>query len=537
MPSGAIALRAHQLEAYHAFHRFHARGGHTGLISLATGGGKTLLATAIARDFPRTLFTVNRAELITQTQGAFRRMSPDREQGLVWRQHHDTSKPVTVGMINTLGSRLHRIPRDAFDFVVVDEAHHSSAPTWAKVIEHFSPARFILGLSATPERTDGASLADTYDEMIYEAGIKDLVATGDLVRPVGIRISSDANLDAVRQTAGDLNEGDLARIVNTTYRNNLVIRAYLTHARGRQTIVFTAGVDHAQSLARAFREAGVRADWVSGADRDREAKLEALKRGQFDVICNAMLLVEGFDHTAIGAVIMARPTSSKLVFTQAVGRGLRKHPGKQDCLIIDVCDTTTKHRLVNVWKFWGTERPPQDDQATDLLEHDLTTEERKAQEQAALEQRTAEIVANFRDAFAAPVNLEAYTAMVDLLLPAPSVPSDKWAHLGKLEWHRQLATEKQLEVLRAHGFDTSATRFTRGSASQLIDALPPTSNQRKLLLAYGYDAMPDTWTRAQATLAIETAQRERREPNWATVDALRAPRFPPRKTPRAMQPS
>lgn len=534
MPPGAVPLRKQQIQAFDAFQRYAAAGGHTGLIALATGGGKTLLATRIAREFERTLFVVNRSELIYQTQAAFTRMSPEIPQGLCWRNQQDLSKPITIGMINTIANRLGQIPADAFDLVVIDEAHHSSAATWRSVIEHFSPARFQLGLSATPERSDGASLADIFDAIIFEAGIRELVASGDLVRPVALQVSSGVNLDAVRKAAGDLNEGDLARMVDTASRNNLILKAYLEHAVGRQTIVFSAGVAHAQHLTELFCKAGVRAAWISGADADRREKLLALKRGEIDVIVNAMLLLEGFDHTSIGAVVMARPTSSRTVFTQAVGRGLRSHPGKKDCLIIDVCDTTAKHRLVNVWQFWGTEKPPEDG-ATDLIDHELMLEARAASIKDKSQQDQVDISANFLEAIGANVNLQAYLDAVDLLSPAPEVPGNKWAHLGQLEWHRQPPSEKQLAVLNEHGYTPDSASFTRGSASQIIDSLPPTPRQRQLLLAYGYDSMRGAWTRAHATLALEQAQTGGLQPDWTKLERLRGRKFPERKTPRVMQ--
>ncbi len=212
--------------------------------------------------------------------------------------------PVVVSTIQTVYSRLSQLRRDAFNLVVIDESHHASAKTWRAVADHLS-TDLRLGLSATPERSDGVPLSNLFDDVVYQMTVAEAITEGYLCRPKGLQVRTGKSLDGIKTRAGDFAQNQLADTVDTPERNALVAAAYVRHAAGRRAVAFAVTIEHAQHLAVALRQAGVNATWVSGDDPDRAEKIAALRSGQCEALCCAMLLTEGFDDPGIGCVLMA----------------------------------------------------------------------------------------------------------------------------------------------------------------------------------------------------------------------------------------
>lgn len=469
-----MPLKPRQQAAHDAVFERLSQGIGRQLVALPTGVGKTVLACHIARRFPRALFLCHRQELVEQTARTMARIDPDRAQGVIDPDAHRI-EPFTVGMIQTVHRRLDRIDPAAFDLIIIDEAHHAAARTWRQVADHFTP-RLRLGLSATPERTDGAPLSNLFDEVTYSMTVAEAVAEGLLVEPTCLLCRSPADLSAVQSLGGDLNEGDLAELVNTPHRNRYVVGKYREHAADRRAVCFTAGVQHAQDLADAFQAAGITADWVSGGDPDRADKVERFAAGEFQVLCNAMILTEGWDDPGVEAVLLARPTKARTLYTQMIGRGLRLADSKRDCLIIDFVDNSGRHQLMSAWRFFGHPVPPADETPTRM---------------GGGESREQLVAAT-------PIEIQRF---VNLLAP-PEITFE----YGQHEWHYAPATEKQLVLLAANGYDTEGTDWTRGQASQTIGNLPASNRQIWLLQASGYDTAAP-WTRQQAGEALDEAAR------------------------------
>lgn len=470
----AFALKPRQRAARDAVFAKLAQGVARQLVALPTGTGKTVLACDIAREFPRALFLCHRQELVEQTARTMSRLDPDRAQGRIVQGEHRLAA-FTVGMMQTVHRRLDRLDPTAFDLIVIDEAHHAAAKTWRTVADHFKP-RLRLGLSATPERADGAKLSNLFDEIVYQMGIADAVEERLLSPPTCLLCRTATDLSDVHTLGGDFNEGELQEVVNTPRRNRYIVEKYHQHASGRRAVAFTAGVQHARDLAGMFRDAGLAADWVSGDDPDRSGKLAAFAAGEIAVLANAMILTEGWDDPGVEAVLMARPTKSRSLYAQMIGRGLRLNAGKQDCLIVDFVDNAGRHNLVAAWKFLGMKKPP----ATEVPEHwrpGNTPGEAKVD--------------------ATPVEIE---RVIDLLKPPPA---QAFAY-GEASWHYAPATEKQLAVLESRGYDVVGTDWTRGQASGVIASLPPSPRQLRALKAHGYDVTVE-WTRQQANVALDDA--------------------------------
>jgi superfamily II DNA or RNA helicase len=512
LPTPPAFLRPRQKAAYNAVFQNLARGIDSQLVALPTGMGKTKTGLAIAHDFERVLFLVHRGELLEQTVRAYGETPGARSTALI--SARSRAKPeaahVTVGMIQTLRGRLEQFDRNAFDLLIVDEAHHAAAKEWRITIEHFLP-ELRLGLSATPERLDGAPLSNLFSMLAYTCGIREAVQEGALVTPIAMEVQTGVDLSGVKRTAGDFNAGQLQSALNTPPRNRLILRTFVAHARERKAIAFTAGVQHARDLAKLFGDAGISACAIAGDDKDRREKLDGLRTGRYQVAFNAMLLTEGYDDPTVDAVLMCRPTQSAGLYTQAVGRGLRLNgPDKRDCLIIDYHDASRTHRLASVWDFWGARAKKRLNGPTDLRE---ATERFEADLQAASE--------HYR--------INEYLQRVDVLEPPPDI--DPFV-LGAYAWHTKPATEKQLATLTELGYDTgSEIDWTRGQASAVIGKERASDSQLSLLLALGYDTVAYGWTRDEATRAIDAAKSKGKEPDWTIVRAIK--KYRPREAPTA----
>ncbi|WP_084662305.1 DEAD/DEAH box helicase [Sulfobacillus thermosulfidooxidans] len=223
--------------------------------------------------------------------------------------------------------------------------HHIGAVTYQRLLAALdldratAPAsRVLLGITATPFRTDGQSLHQFFDTVAYRKEIADLIPLGYLAPIRGLRVYSPVALPDPTQT--DFDEADLALAVDTPGRNTLIVETWQKHAADRHTVVFAVNVAHARHLAEAFQTAGIAADWIAGSLplTERRRRLQAFHDRQIQVLVNCTILTEGWDEPAVNCLVMARPTMSPGLYIQMVGRGLRPHPGKTDCLVLDVTD-------------------------------------------------------------------------------------------------------------------------------------------------------------------------------------------------------
>ncbi|MDP2661269.1 MAG: DEAD/DEAH box helicase [Dehalococcoidia bacterium] len=411
----AIALRDYQQAALDAIVSFHASGGRRGLVAMATGLGKTLLFAHLPKTFGRMLVVAHREELLDQAAAKIAAANPTLFVGIEQAGRiAPRGSAVVVASIQTLasqhGRRLEAMGMD-FGVVVVDEAHHSAARTYTEALAHFSlapdvrdlreaiqsargggedegdggdggdggdsavrriraefrkryrdfrPSReapLLVGFTATPNRSDGTGLESLYDEIVYSMDIQAGMEGGWLCPIRGRRITTGESLDGVRVTAGDFAERELAEAVNTPERNALVVAAYQEHAAGRQALVFCVDVAHTEDMLDAFTSAGVSAGMVTGATdhRERAATIRGYKAGDLLVLCNCMVLTEGFDAPETSCILMARPTKSSLLYTQMLGRGTRlsERDSNKDLLVLDMVDIARKAGVANLNTLFG----------------------------------------------------------------------------------------------------------------------------------------------------------------------------------------
>lgn len=349
--ASAITLRPYQVtcvERVLAAYRKQSQGGKA-LIVLPTGGGKTIVFTEIARRLGlTTLIIAHRQELLQQAADKFRMVDPTAIIGQVGAGRHEYGAPITVASVQTISRSEHlkALRRFGYGLVVIDECHHSTADGYQAVLDVLSDA-FVLGVTATPDRLDKQSIEHIFGEPIFSASIIDMVEQGYLCDLRAIAVKTTTSLDGVHTQAGDFKVDELEEAVDTPERNQRIVNAYLEHCQGRPTLCFTVTINHAAHLADRFSRAGIRAAFISGETLPEERKrlLHDYERGSLDVMCNCGVLTEGYDAPQTSCVILARPTKSRSLFVQCIGRGTRLAPGKRDCIILDITDNCLRHRI------------------------------------------------------------------------------------------------------------------------------------------------------------------------------------------------
>jgi superfamily II DNA or RNA helicase len=359
----ASALRPYQQECLASILSAYKQGRRRLLISLPTGTGKTVVFVNFVRGFQmkkKLLVLAHRDELLEQARDKLALYAPEAsvsiEQG---SRHADPDSKVVIASVATLGransKRLSALSPDAFSIVVVDEAHHAVAATYQRILEHFGPFdaanhRLLVGFTATPRRGDGQALGRVFEEITFSRGIEEMIREGWLCDVSGLRVRTDVNLDTVQVRHGDFVESQLAKAVNVKTRNDTVVEAYCRYASDRRAIVFCVDVAHTRAMAETFQRAGLKSQavWGEMTREDRRAALESFRRGTTTVLTNCNVLTEGFDEPRVSCVIMARPTKSRLLYAQMIGRGTRLHEDKPNLLVMDLADNSREHSLAGI---------------------------------------------------------------------------------------------------------------------------------------------------------------------------------------------
>jgi superfamily II DNA or RNA helicase len=350
-------LRPYQVELREGVFREWARGERTVAMVLPTGGGKTTTFADViehwraANPGRRVVVLAHRTELVEQAASRIRAHS-NVVVGIVKAERNQTRAPVVVASVQTLapyGGRRARMISNV-GLVVVDECHRAAAASYMSLVGDAGVWRDtqVLGVTATLTRSDRLSLGDIWKSVVQGPPIMWMVDNDYLVRPFGVRVRvEDLDLRKVRKSGGDYRDGDLGQAIVDSLAPKKIAEAVREHADDRQGIVFAPTVAAAQAIADALEADGRSVRLVHGGTpaQERSAALAEYTAGAVQFLCNCAVFTEGTDLPCTSVVVIARPTLHDGLYIQMAGRGLRTHPGKADCLILDVVGATARHTL------------------------------------------------------------------------------------------------------------------------------------------------------------------------------------------------
>jgi superfamily II DNA or RNA helicase len=358
--------RAYQDEAIESILTAYDSGTRRQLLVMATGSGKTHVFGQLAAKratLGQTLILSHTDDLVRQT--ALRMMELNPNSRTMIEMGSDVADPtadIISASVQTLGrkdtKRVDKFNWGNIKTVVVDEAHHATGDAYRRVLDcagclNPSSSTLLLGVTATPVRSDEVSLADIFEKVVYVYPIRKAITEGYLVDIRGYRVHTDTSLAGVSKSSGDYSPKELSERVDTPLRNGQIVDAWRSHGDGRKSVVFCADINHARDMAGAFRDSGYSAEAVWGDDPERSEKIARHRSGTTNVLCVCGLLLEGYDDPTIEAIVLARPTQSPVLFSQCIGRGTRLAPNKKDLIVIDVVDGTITHSLVTLPTLMG----------------------------------------------------------------------------------------------------------------------------------------------------------------------------------------
>ena len=489
--SHSFNLRPYQQEAVHAIHERWKEWQHE-LLVLPTGCGKTVVFNTVAHEMPgKTLILAHRDELIEQARDKYHSMFGEMP-GKIKAQDNDI-RDVTVGSVQTMCRRDYS---GLFDTVIVDEAHHAVSPSYQNVLKQFPDAK-VLGVTATPDRGDKKSLAKFFDGIAYEYDLKTAVREGYLCEIRAKTIPLEIDMSEVGVSLGDFEVNSVAETLDPYLPQ--IAEAIRMEASGRKTVVFCPLISIAQELAGLIP--GARE--VNGNSLDRKETLEWFDQaGPGAVLCNAMLLTEGWDCPSCDCVVVLRPTKIRSLYCQMIGRGTRLFPGKENLLILDFLWLTRKHNLCkpaslisdNEEDIEVTVKASKDEEI-DLF--DAVSDAEEARRNALAE----ELRRQSRKKSKLVNPLELFSLLDDIGL-ADYEPTFKWEEAE--------ATEKQINALQNFGID--ADGITKGYACAIMDRLINRSKQKlatvkqiRALNKFGYKATDWTFEQASRKLSALAA--------------------------------
>jgi superfamily II DNA or RNA helicase len=358
-----LALRPYQEDVLARSAAAEARGCRRQLWVLATGLGKTVCFVALAaKRGDRTLIIAHRDELIGQAAAKARQWWPDADIGIVKGARNEVgAQDIVVASVQSLSpARMARLGR--FGLVIVDEAHHATSASYTRVLTDLRAGEddgpLLVGVTATPARSDGKGLAQHFSEIVADYPILWGIRSGYLVdvRCKEVKLKN-LRLEDVTVNRGDYADGHLGRAMAEADAPWHIAKAWKELAHGRPTASFHPTIEAAKDQAAEFMAQGIRSACVSGVDLDERRRiLSALGAGRLEVVTNAMVLTEGWDFPALSCIIMARPTKSSGLYTQVIGRGLRPFPGKDDCVVLDVVGASERMDLCSVPSLFGVDK-------------------------------------------------------------------------------------------------------------------------------------------------------------------------------------
>ena len=519
----ALELRPYQQEAVEAIEAQWGASDNNGrtLLVQATGTGKTIVMDAVTARIlargGRVLLLAHRDELINQAQDKFKAFS-DLDCAIEKASSHAMGSihPVTLASVQTLGrhSRLAEYPTNYFSHILIDEAHHALAGGYRAVIDHFEGAK-VLGVTATPDRADKRGLAEVFDSIACEYPLDRAIREGYLSRIVAQLIPLEIDISDVKVQAGDFQASGLDESLEP-YLPEIAAKMLEAGCDQRHTVVFLPLVRTAERMADALNAVGIPTEEIDGNSAGRAEIIARFERGETMCLTCSMLLTEGWDCPICDCVVVLRPTKSRSLFAQMVGRGTRLYPGKYHLLLLDFLWNTARHDLCRPASLVARSADMarrmtdiEDAGCGDLLE--------------AAEQAERDVIAEREASLARELAAQRSkkSRLVDPLLFSISIEDDDLADYEPVMPHDVLPpTQKQLAAIEHFGLSTE-TIDCFGKASMVLDRLIRRANanmatpkQIRQLEQRGFPH-PGTWTFDQANRMMSILADNRwRLPYW-----------------------
>jgi len=490
----AMELRPYQQEAREAIQREWTNGIKRTLLVLPTGCGKTIVFSKVIEDRVRLgergLVLAHRGELLDQAADKLEKATglkcavEKAEQTSIGSWYR-----VVVGSVQTMmrTKRLEQFSPDYFDFIIVDEAHHCLADSYQRILQYFESAN-VLGVTATPDRGDMRNLGAYFESLAYEYTLPQAIKEGYLSPIKALTIPLKLDLSAVRQQSGDFAAGDLGTALDP-YLEQIAAEMWNV-ARDRKIVVFLPLVKTSQKFTRILNKVGFRAAEVNGESQDRAEILSDFEAGKYNVLCNSMLLTEGWDCPSVDCVVVLRPTKIRSLYSQMVGRGTRLYPGKTELLLLDFLWHTERHELCHPAHLIA-ENEEVAKAMTKRIEEagapvDLEEVEEKAQ---------SDVIAQREEALAKKLEemKRRKRALVDPLQFEMSIQAEDLAnYVPAFGWEMAPPSEKQLRTLEKLGIFPDEID-NAGKAAKLLERLEKrriegltTPKQIRLLERYGF---------------------------------------------------
>lgn len=469
-----VKLRPYQEEAFRSVMQTWDQGVQRTLLVLPTGTGKTIVFAKIAeqlvRNGERVLILAHRGELLDQAADKIK-TATGIESALEKAKDSavDSILPITVGSVQTLQSekRLERFSPEHYTTIIIDEAHHSLSASYRNVIDYFSGAK-LLGVTATPDRGDKKDLGQVFESIAYEYDIRSAIRDGYLCPIRAQTIPLNLDISRVGISAGDFKAGEIGDALEPyLHQIAMEMRKYCSD---RKTVVFLPLVKTSQRFCDLLNRYGFKAAEVNGTSTDREQILKDFDAGRYNVLCNSMLLTEGWDCPSVDCVIVLRPTKVRSLYSQMIGRGTRLYPGKDHLLVLDFLWHTARHELCHPASL-VTQNPEVSDRMTEILADpelqqvlDLLDLEETASKDV-IKQREEALARELREKrmrqakLVDPLQFEMSIQDTDLMYYEPT-----------MLWEMGPVTEKQAAFLDKRGINPQSVDCC-GKAKMIIDRL------------------------------------------------------------------
>lgn len=472
-----MQLRPYQEEARAKVQQEWKEGRKRTLLVLPTGCGKTIVFSKIIEDRvkmgERVLVLAHRSELLEQASD---KLMTATGLGTALEKAENTSIGswfrVVVGSVQTMQreKRLSKFPSNHFDTIVIDEAHHAISDGYQRVLEHFGEAN-VLGVTATPDRGDMRNLGSYFDSLAYEYPLVDAIKSGYLSKITAITIPLELDLSTVSQQAGDFKASEIGTALDPYL--NQIADEMVKQCKDRKTVVFLPLVKTSQKFRDILNAKGFKAAEVNGESKDRAEVLEDFDKDKYNVLCNSMLLTEGWDCPTVDCVVVLRPTKVRALYSQMVGRGTRLAPGKENLLLLDFLWHTERHELCRPAHLIASS-PEVAKKMTENMAEDTEVEFSLLD---AEEQASKDVVAEREEALAKQLaeQRKKKRKLVDPLQFEMSIQAEDLAdYVPSFGWEMAPPSEKQLKALEKFGIYTEEIG-NAGKAGKLLDRL----NKRK----------------------------------------------------------